>query len=229
MSHGFWEFGDGTNSYDQHPSHVYELNGTYSVSLIVTSGDGCVYEFSEDILIDAGENPFADFSASPLTPFLGDEVFFTDLSINASGWNWFFGDGATSADQNPIHTYDELGAKNVMLIVKNGECYDTAYFSLMINEEIIYYVPNTFTPDGDDFNDNFLPVFTSGYDPYDYHLTILNRWGEIIFESYNAGVGWDGTFGGEIVQDGVYIWTIEFGDINNDERHNANGHVTVLK
>ena len=106
---------------------------------------------------------------------------------------------------------------------------DTLTKVIFIAEELIFYVPNAFTPDGDEFNDTFFPVFTSGYDPYDYHLTILNRWGEVIFESYNAAKGWDGTYGGTLVQDGVYVWKIEFGDINNDEKYYHTGHVTVLK
>ena len=79
-------------------------------------------------------------------------------------------------------------------------------------EELLYYVPNSFTPDGDGVNDTFLPTFTSGYDPYDYSLLIFNRWGQIVFESHDATKGWNATMGvdGEIVQDGTYTWKIEF-------------------
>ena len=83
---------------------------------------------------------------------------------------------------------------------------------------------------GNNINNTFYPVFTAGYDPYDYHLSILNRWGEIIFESYDASVGWDGTYGTRgLVEDGVYIWQIEFGETMSDKRHKQRGHVTVLK
>jgi len=91
-------------------------------------------------------------------------------------------------------------------------------------------VPNVFTPDGDQFNETFQPVFTSGYDPYDYHLMIFNRWGELIFESYNADIGWDGTYGtGGLVQDGVYVWKINFKESMTDKKHEVYGHVSVLK
>ena len=91
-------------------------------------------------------------------------------------------------------------------------------------------MPNTFTPDGDDYNDEFKPIMTAGYDIYDYHLTIFNRWGEIVFESYNAAYGWDGTYGGQgIVEDGTYVWQIEFGETMSDKRHKHRGHVTILK
>ena len=111
-------------------------------------------------------------------------------------------------------------------------CSDTTTKIIFYQEEIIFYVPNVFTPDGDSHNENFTPVFSSGVDPYDYHLTIFNRWGEIVFESYNLSKGWDGTYGSlGIVQDGVYIWQIEFGDNIHfsDKRYTYRGHVTILK
>ena len=93
--------------------------------------------------------------------------------------------------------------------------------------------PNTFTPDDDNFNQTFQPIFTSGFDPYDYTLLIFNRWGEIIFESHDAKVGWNGSYGSggeiEMVQDGVYTWKIEFKVTRNDERKVAIGHVNILR
>ena len=91
-------------------------------------------------------------------------------------------------------------------------------------------MPNVFTPDGDQFNETFQPIFTSGYDPYDYHLMIFNRWGELLFESYNSKVGWDGTYGGgDLVEDGVYVWVIEFKENMSDKHYTVRGHVSVLK
>jgi gliding motility-associated-like protein len=109
-------------------------------------------------------------------------------------------------------------------------CADTAKQLITIQDVLIFYVPNIFTPDHDEFNEGFLPIFTSGYDPFDYHLTIFNRWGEIVFESYDATKGWDGTYSDQgLVQDGVYIWQIEFKETMSDKRHTYRGHVTVLK
>jgi len=71
---------------------------------------------------------------------------------------------------------------------------------------VIYFVPILFT--ADDYNPTFQPVFTSGYDPFDFTLLIFNRWGEIIFESHDARIGWDGT----------YSWTIEFKTSATDKR-----------
>ena len=90
--------------------------------------------------------------------------------------------------------------------------------------------PNVFTPDGDGHNQTFKPQITSGIDMYAYHLTIFNRWGEIVFESFNYEFGWNGTYGDQgLVEDGVYVWQIEFKETMSDKRHTHRGHVTVLK
>jgi gliding motility-associated-like protein len=95
---------------------------------------------------------------------------------------------------------------------------------------ILFYIPNTFTPDGDQFNETFQPVYKSGFDPFDFHIMIFNRWGEIIFESYNSSIGWDGTYGDQgIVQYGTYVWQIDFKELHTDKRYTHKGHVTVVK
>jgi gliding motility-associated-like protein len=99
-------------------------------------------------------------------------------------------------------------------------------------EDIVFYVPNAFTPDGDNFNQTFQPVFTSGFDPYDFNMIIYNRWGEKIFETHDALVGWNGTYlfsEGDLVQEGTYIWVIEFKNKQNDKHQKATGHVTLMR
>src|SRR5690606_6222786 len=111
-----------------------------------------------------------------------------------------------------------------------GACVDQISATIYVQDILIYYVPNTFTPDGNNINNTFKPICTSGYDYYDYHLTVFNRWGEIVFEAFNADYGWNGHYGdGGLVEDGVYIWQIEFGETMSDKRNKQRGHVTVLK
>src|SRR5690606_30836244 len=112
-----------------------------------------------------------------------------------------------------------------------GGCADTAHLIIRVDEELIYYVPNTFTPDNDEFNEVFQPVFTSGFDPYDFSMWIFNRWGEVVFETHDASIGWDGTYGvdGNDCQDGTYTWKIAFKTNRNDERKVIHGHVNLLR
>jgi gliding motility-associated-like protein len=70
---------------------------------------------------------------------------------------------------------------------------------------------------------------TQGIDIYGYQLLIFNRWGEILFESNDAEFGWDGTYGGNIVQDGTYIWKIRYKVIGVDKPQEIIGHVNVIR
>jgi gliding motility-associated-like protein len=217
---------------------TFQQAGCYDVTLTTTSTTGCSSSFTASNLICVEAPPNAAFSPSAnQVSNLDTEVNFINNTTGASNYVWSFGDGSgTSTEINPSHTYptDPVGQYEVMLIAYSPfGCTDTAYSTIQIYEELIFYVPNTFTPDSDKFNPVFLPVFTAGFDPYDYNLIIFNRWGEIIFESNNAEVGWDGSYGknGEIemCQDGTYTWKIEFKVTRWDERRMAIGHVNLIR
>jgi gliding motility-associated-like protein len=217
---------------------TFQQAGCYDVTLTTTSTTGCSSSFTASNLICVEAPPNAAFSPSAnQVSNLDTEVNFINNTTGASNYVWSFGDGSgTSTEINPSHTYptDPVGQYEVMLIAYSPfGCTDTAYSTIQIYEELIFYVPNTFTPDSDKFNPVFLPVFTAGFDPYDYNLLIFNRWGEIIFESNNAEVGWDGSYGknGEIemCQDGTYTWKIEFKVTRWDERRMAIGHVNLIR
>lgn len=226
----YWDFDDGQTSTIQHPGNEYASSGIYNVSLVVTTDSGCNSDTSKHVQIVIYPGPLAEFSIDQSTIQPGEQITFLDESIDALNWNWDFGDGYYSTSQNPTHSFENQGTYTIQLFVSNEACIDSAYLTIRVQEELVYYVPNAFTPDGDLFNNEFIPVFTSGVDLHDYHLTIFNRWGEIIFESYNPSIGWNGTYGhGGLVPDDVYTWKITVGDINNGKVHSINGHVSVLK
>ena len=134
--------------------------------------------------------------------------------------------------KNPTHVFPtEAGIYNIRLYVENElGCADSTLKSIKVNDITLFYMPNTFTPDGDSYNDVFQPVFESGFDPYSFHMRIYNRYGEVVFESYDASVGWDGTYGSEgIVPGGIYTWSLEFKEANTDRIHQHTGHITVIK
>jgi gliding motility-associated-like protein len=110
-------------------------------------------------------------------------------------------------------------------------CTNETQYTITYEISPLIYVPNTFTPDGDNYNQVFTPVFTTGYDPYNFEMLIFNRWGELIFESHDASIGWDGSYGtnGNDVQDGVYTWKITYKNPQNDKRQILVGHVTLIK
>jgi gliding motility-associated-like protein len=231
-----WTFGDGNVIMGcGQVSNTY-MAGDYDVSLTVTTAQGCSASDTYLNYVNVTQVPEALFSFAPQEITVEDPVVeFTNSSLFAETYNWEFGDNSVNSSvTDPIHLYpaEEPGQYLVTLWAysPNLMCYDSISQLIQIDDVIIFYVPNIFTPDGDDYNETFQPVFTSGFDKFDYHLTIFNRWGEIIFESYDASQGWNGHYGdGGLVQDGVYIWQIDFKETMSDKQHTHRGHVTVLK
>jgi len=232
-----WYFDDGTTYNGCGPvSHVFTSPGTYGATLVVTTDlAGCQSELYLPNLVVADSRPLAHFTPNPqIGTQINNQITFVNNSYGATSYYWEFGDGiGTSNEVNPTYTYsEEVDWYHVMLVATSqGGCVDTAYADVTIQEELIFYVPNTFTPDKDQYNEVFKPIFTYGYDPYDYTLYIFDRWGEMIFESHDATVGWDGTYGvdGKICQDGTYTWKIEVKTTMNDERKTFVGHVNILR
>ena len=234
-----WFFGDGdiaTGVTFPTTSHTYMFGGLYDIRATVTDIYGCVSSIEYNDYITVENQPIAAFQMNPTSVFTNDtEVHLINQSLYASDyiWNlWYI--SFLSNEVNPIHFFpDDIGDVfyPVTLIASNYlGCADTVTQFMNVKGIILFYIPNTFTPDGDESNNVFKPVFVSGYDPYDFHLMIFNRWGEIIFESYDVNGAWDGTYGTrEIVQDGVYPWQIDFKELHTDKRHTHKGHVTVTR
>jgi gliding motility-associated-like protein len=234
-----WEFGNGTQVTGPGVvSATFDQAACYDVTLTTTALNGCVSTYTAIDLICTDALPEASFIQSTASiSELNSTVNFSNTSAGATNYIWNFGDNTSSVfSEDPTHTFstDQLGNYTTILIaISTAGCIDTAYSNVTVYEELIYYIPNTFTPDGNYSNPTFRPIFTSGYDPFDFTLTIYNRWGGVVFESHDVKIGWDGTFGsnGEIdsVQDGTYSWKIEFKTTVSDERKKIFGHVNVLR
>jgi gliding motility-associated-like protein len=231
-----WIMGDGTTiqGCDEF-SHTYNTVGCFTVTLQTETANGCTSTQTQPNVVCVGGYPQAGFSYSPDQPSnILNTVNFTNGSVGATDFEWYFGDGETSTQTNPTHTYDEDPNEYEVTLVAISPfgCTDTARAILPLIEELIFYVPNTITPNNDGQNDVFLPVFTSGFDPLEYNLLIFNRWGEILFESNNAEIGWDATYGAsstEIVKDGTYVWKIEYRSNQTGRKEVVTGHVNVLR
>ena len=231
-----WTFGNGSTGSGTPVSYTYEEGGTYDIGLTVTNAFGCTASDVEVGYISISEMPVADFSLTPqITNVANTEIEFTNESTNGEEYEWDFGDESDFSNEvDPTYTYDEVpGQFAVTLWAFNNDrvCRDSIQKFVTINDVLLYYVPNVFTPDHDAYNETFKPIFTSGFDPFDYHLIIFNRWGETIFESHDARYGWDGKYpeGDELCADGVYIWKIGFKESMSDKRHDITGHVSLLK
>ena len=229
-----WDFGDGNQSSDTFSTvNLFDYVDCFDISLTVTSNNLCTSTQTFPSLICVDPLPVAEFSYSPQQVFAIDPtVDFINESIYNDINEWHFGDGTGSSLANPSHEY-ELGVEGeyeVQLIVTTSAgCKDSITKIITVKDEILVYVPNSFTPDGDEFNNNFIAQINSDFDATSFRMEIYNRWGETIFESNDINVGWDGTGKGFSAEIGTYIWVISFKDMENDDKYVYKGHVNLIR
>ncbi|MBS1772852.1 MAG: PKD domain-containing protein [Bacteroidetes bacterium] len=122
-----WDFGDGTTSTSANPTKTYNAVGTYSVTLLVTNGNGCTNSLTKTNYVSIIQKPTASFSGTNITGCTAPlTATFTNSSSNATSYAWDFGDGGTSTASSPTHTYNATGSYNVRLIATNSiGCKDT--------------------------------------------------------------------------------------------------------
>ena len=214
-------------------SYTFMSGGCYDISLTVTSNNGCESNIIYPELVCVTDQPVASFSASNyyLTE-LDALVSFTNESENAITYLWDFGDSSLfSTLENPVHDYQgiNVGSYLVTLIATSPYgCQDTTYSFLQMKNEIIFYAPNSFTPDNDEFNQTW-GILTQGIDPNDFSLYLFNRWGELIWESHDPDANWDGSYAGNIAPSGTYTWKALVKSTLNDEKREFIGHLNVLR
>jgi gliding motility-associated-like protein len=233
-----WEFSDG-QTFTGFGPHEYNFSGNGCADLVytLTNAQGCVnQQLLEDYTCPL-PSPIASFTHDPMEINSFDNgVNFTNTSLGADNYLWIFGDGSPNETiENPYHEYEatddfiELSFQITLVAYSAEGCVDTAINYINLVPALIYYVPNAFTPDGDDHNNLFKPVFSAGYSVDKYSFMIFNRWGEVIYETQDIAAGWDGTYKGLPSQEGVYTWKIQFMKSNNAFREMEVGHVTLLR
>ena len=227
-----WVFGNGASSTQMGSViNTYDSYGCYNVTLISTTAEGCTDSLTQDDFVCV--NPvIASFYPDVYEQSVINPIFeFTNESENATSFQWFFGDGTESDFVNTTHFYDSYGVYNVALVAMAEDgCTDTAYVAITVNDEVLFYVPNSFTPNGDGLNELFIPVLTAGYDrSQGYEFSVYNRWGEQIFFSDTPGEGWDGTYNGLPSQNGTYIWYVKFKDSMNNLIYNYSDHFNLIR
>jgi PKD repeat protein len=147
-----WDFGDGATSTEQDPVHTYEEAGLYTVTLTVSNGTLTETIEREDFIeVLEAIAPEASFTAQPTDAFVGQMVTFSNFSIQGSAapieYDWDFGDGGTSNDENPTHVYLEPGVFDVSLTATTPAGSDTATETSLISV-------TTTTPPIADFSTN---------------------------------------------------------------------------
>ncbi|MCB9191871.1 MAG: gliding motility-associated C-terminal domain-containing protein [Flavobacteriales bacterium] len=205
-------------------------HGEYAV--LVTDSNGCTIEGS--IEVDLINPPIASFlSRSKPVEFTDPEVQFVNESSAALTYEWHFGDGTISYEEDPEHSYDTSGVFLVMLIAQNEPnygCADTTFRYMEVDPLFTFYVPNAFTPDGDGLNDTWGPMGQS-FEYESYNAKVFDRWGKLIWQTDNPYKYWDGNFmgSGEEVKQGMYVYTFELKKFNTFEPKIITGTVTLYR
>lgn len=233
-----WNLGNGTSATSFNPAALYDAPGSYDIMLELTTPTGCTHSTEIPGYIMINPNPTAGFDATPQpTDIMDTEISFFDASFGeVVAWDWTFdlvSNLGVSNEPNPVFEFPAGigGEYPVRLIVTdvNG-CTDILTRTIVINELLNVYVPNSFTPNNDGINDVFY-VSGTDIDPDRFELTIFNRWGEKVFETNDMDQWWDGSVnGGEYYsQTEVYVWKLIVYSKTTVERYELTGSVTLLR
>ncbi len=222
-----WNFGDGSSTSAQNPSHLYSSWGWYEVSLTVVTDSGCSTTLTRPNALQIYRAPDALFSssdeqASDIYPLIN----FVNQTGSPGFYYWNFGDGTVSEDYSPTHMYPSVGVYDVQLITidLNG-CVDSIMSRVEIKPTSTIYIPNAFSPNGDKRND-FFKVYTSNV--VRLEAQVFDRWGLKVFEWDSLDGGWDGIVKGNPVQSDVYVYRVSTVDVNN-KRETRIGHVSLVR
>lgn len=223
-----WLFGDGQSTDSISPLHIYNTDGIYTVSVQAITPDNCVSSFIMSNSIEVYPLPVSSFSISPESiSILHPEITISDSSLLSAIWFYDFGDGKTSAFQNPTHIYQDTGRFTVIQIVESEfGCRDTSNKEVIVEGAFTVYIPNAFTPNNDGSNDYF---FANGYGITELKMQIFNRWGNKVFETPSVSGRWNGIdTSGKICPQGVYVYTAKIKD-QYGIYHTYNGQVTLIR
>lgn len=221
-----WYLGDGTTSTQNSFTHHYDTTGVYNVVLIAFNELACNKSdtFSGNVRIRRWA--IADFHYTPVIPERNMPIDFFNLSQYADTYRWDFGDGTTSAEENPSKLYNKTYLFNVCLTANNSDnCPDTICRTAQTDISPLIDIPTGFSPNGDGMNDI---LYVRGVGIVTVNLKIFNRWGTLIFESNSMDVGWDGTYSGKEQPMEAYAYVLRATFVNG-ENFQRQGNVTLIR
>lgn len=206
-------------------SHI-NVTPTRSTTYTVAIEDGCHTYYLDGQTTVNVIRPFASFNTLTSEPMQGLPVYFQNNSDGSVAWHWDFNNGETSTQYSPGTTYNEWGWQQVELVAINEiGCTDTLRRMVYIKPEFYVYIPNTFTPDGNRFNNTF-KASTIGAVKMEFY--IFNRWGDLIYSTTDIYFEWDGTYNGEIISDNTLVYKAKITD-KEGIPHEYYGTINLLR
>ncbi len=230
-----WSFGNGVKLEScEKVSTKFVRPGNYNIKLRVTDFEGCTDSLMKEAYITVLPAPVASFNMTPNPVTVLDPLMkFNDASRgNVVSWDWSFESLGSSKEQNPSFSFpdDDTAKYPVRLLVQseNG-CVDDTIMTAVVGVTYTFFVPSSFTPNGDGNNEVFKPV-GMGIEDDQFLMQIYDRWGKLVFESKDQNTGWDGTVNGSPAQVGTYTWSMFIGDYEEvKESHEYMGSVALFR
>jgi len=210
----FWDFGDGNTSTLANPRHQYIQSGSYTVfhRLITTSACKDTLEEYGQRPIIVNPSPISGLEISPLETTIFDpefDILITSENYNTSSIILPSGRKIFNPDKELVYIAQDTGIQRFIHVVENEfGCTDTTVFETYVQQPFRLYVPSAFTPNGDQMNDVFSYSILG---TNNFQIRIVNRWGQIVFQSEDPSYFWNGRMQneGELLPGGVYTYVIE--------------------
>ncbi|MNV09898.1 PKD domain protein [compost metagenome] len=226
ISEWIWDMGNGDIVQTQNVAYTYSTPGVYTISLTARSSNDCLIQDSVLILAEAFPTPTADFSFLPTVIKPNIPIQFTDQSIgDITAWSWQINDQQVSTSPGCSYILQDYIPLIVSLTVTNSDGCSDERKVIVFKPSDLVYVPNTFTPDGNELNNVFKPVDYFGVVS---EFSIYDRWGEQVWSGTSARDGWNGTVNGNQAAPGVYTWSITL-TVDDIQSKQMQGHVTLLR
>ena len=204
-THYIWSTGDTTQTIS------VNSEGLYYVSV---ANKKCITTDSTKLILKQFNAWLPSYSLCEYDEFL------LDASIKGGVYVW------STGDTSQVINIEKSGDYWVTTLKDNCFMSDTTTLTGTLGGGVIYF-PNTFTPNGNGLNDYFTCISD---DVTFFHMTIFDRWGELIYETESQQPGWDGTYKGKFVPNDIYVWTLEYKKTCSDSKINRMvGHVLVLR
>lgn len=213
-----WNTGDTAAAITVKPS--------YTTTYIVQSLNSGCYGKADSVTIFVDTTLHALFIPTPDNGEIPLDVTFQNQSRGALSTHWDFGDGTSSSDLNPIHTYQNEGNYRALLTVTNQRgCIDTFGYLIVVRYQFKMIIPNVFSPNEDGLND-FFEIFGTGL--REFHLALYNRWGQMVFKSDDILKSWNGKLTAEDAPAGAYYYDIIVVN-RKGENHQYKGLFTLVR
>lgn len=227
-----WDWGDGNTSTGNPSSHVYEAGGSYDVQLrVVSNFTDCDYENSGAQMVEVQSLPVVQevvlsheeaFSNQPVTI-----SFNTDEARDFINF-WELSDGTTSSELSFEHRFSAIGTYDVCVHIETpdlGCASEQVCNTIEILSNLWIDVPTAFSPNGDGLNDELI---VEGRGVRSFHLQVYNRWGELVFETIDMGLGWNGLLNGKEHELDVFLYSLE-AEFVDDAIFSKQGNISLLR